>query len=99
MTIIAPSTRDIIEAGEELGIQLTESDAAEYIEAMAGLLEGYQVVDSMSDYLPAVKYSRKPGYRPEGDENKLNAWYYKTSIKGAARGKLAGKRIAIKDNV
>jgi amidase len=99
MTVITPSTRDIIDAGEELGIQLSESDAAEYIEAMTGLLEGYRVVDSMPDYLPAVKYPRKPGYRPEGDENKHNAWYYKTSIKGAARGKLAGKRIAIKDNV
>jgi hypothetical protein len=30
---------------------------------------------------------------------KLNAWYQKCSIKGASTGILAGKRIAIKDNV
>jgi amidase len=46
-----------------------------------------------------VKYPRTPGYRPEGEENKYNAWYVKTTIKGAPSGKLAGKTIAIKDNV
>ena len=45
----------------------------------------------MPDYVPAVKYPRTPGYRPEGEENKYNAWYVKTEIKGAPSGKLAGK--------
>src|SRR5437016_9130860 len=53
----------------------------------------------MPDYVPAVKYPRTPGYRPEGEENKYNAWYVKTTIKGAPSGKLAGKTIALKDNV
>ena len=99
MTIVAPSARDIIEAGEALGITIHERDAAEYLECLAPLVEGYRLVDSLPDYLPAVKYPRSPGYQPEGEENKYNAWYYKTSIKGAKRGKLAGKRVAIKDNV
>ena len=46
-----------------------------------------------------MKYPRTPGYRPEGEENKYNAWYVKTTIKGAPSGKLAGKTIALKDNV
>ena len=32
-------------------------------------------------------------------ENKLGAWYVKTSIKGKPGGKLAGRRVALKDNV
>ncbi len=48
---------------------------------------------------PAVTYPRTPGYRPEGEENKYNAWYVKTTIKGAPSGKLAGKTVALKDNV
>jgi len=99
MTVVAPSTRDIIEAGEALGIIVNERDAAEYLECIAPLVDGYRLVDSLPDCLPAVTYPRSPGYQPEGEENKYNAWYYKTSIKGAKRGKLAGKRIAIKDNV
>src|SRR5207237_1884210 len=44
-------------------------------------------------------YPRTHGYRPEGPENKYNAWYYKSEVQGAASGKLRGKRIALKDNV
>lgn len=99
MTIVAPTARDIIEAGEALGITVSEPDAAEYLELVAGLVDGYRIVDSLPDYLPEVKYPRSPGYRPEGEENRYNAWSYKTSIKGSRRGKLAGKRIVIKDNV
>src|SRR5258708_12334359 len=56
-------------------------------------------VDAMADYVPAVKYPRTPGYRQEGEENKYNAWYVKTEIKGAPSGELAGKTIALKDNI
>ena len=47
----------------------------------------------------AVKYPRTPGYRPTGDENKHNAWYVKTTVEGAARGKLKGKTVVLKDNI
>ncbi len=53
----------------------------------------------MPQALPPVKYPRTPGYRPTGEENRLGAWYVKTTIEGAAEGKLKGKRVAIKDNV
>jgi hypothetical protein len=46
-----------------------------------------------------VKYPRTPGHFPLPAENPRNAWYVKTAIKGAPTGKLAGKRVAIKDNV
>jgi len=36
---------------------------------------------------------------PEGAENKLNAWYYKSTVQGAPAGKLKGKTIVLKDNV
>ena len=53
----------------------------------------------MPDELPAVKYPRGPGHRPSANENKLGAWYVKTSIKGKPGGKLAGRRVALKDNI
>ncbi|MGI9304091.1 MAG: amidase family protein, partial [Gammaproteobacteria bacterium] len=85
--------------GRQLGITLSDEEAAENFECMAPLIAGYNTVDSMPDNLPPVKYPRTPGYRPDGEENKYNAWYVKTAIKGAPEGKLAGKRIAIKDNI
>ena len=89
MTIRAPSAAQLIKAGADLGLDLSEQDVAEYLECMAPLLDGYRVVDSLPDNLPPVTYPRGPGYFPEGDENKYNAWYYKAQIKGASGGKLA----------
>ena len=33
------------------------------------------------------------------EENKYQAWYWKTNIKGSGKGVLAGKTVAIKDNI
>ena len=56
-------------------------------------------LDQFAEPTLPVKYQRDPGYRPPAAENRLNAWYWKCSIKGAQSGPLAGKKIAIKDNV
>src|SRR5207253_8792187 len=68
-------------------------------ETMGGTVAAYHAIEAMADPMPPVKYPRTPGYRPEGPENKYNAWYYKSEVQGAASGKLRGKRIALKDNV
>ena len=99
MTITRPTREQLRELAVDMGMHLSDDD----IEAYAGLVDGamraYDVVDRMPDYLPEVKYPRTPGYRPEGEENKYGAWYVKTSIKGRKGGKLAGKRIVLKDTV
>jgi amidase len=48
---------------------------------------------------PKVKYERNPGYFPRSEENKFGAWSWRCSIKGSGSGLLAGKRVALKDNV
>jgi amidase len=78
---------------------MSEADLKSYDALMQGNYAAYDLVEAMPDYLPEVKYPRTPGYRPEGEENKYNAWYIKTTVKGAASGKLAGKTIALKDNI
>jgi len=61
--------------------------------------EVYDVVDRLPDELPPVRYPRTPGYEPRAEENPHNAWYVRTTIEGAPDGPLAGRRVAIKDNV
>src|SRR5262249_13276983 len=70
---------------------------------VAGLLKGvaasYDRVDAMVEPKPEVKYARTTGAQPAAKDNRYNAWAWKSTIKGAARGVLAGKTIAVKDNV
>lgn len=86
-------------AADTVGLSLTDADVTSYIGLMQGFLDAYNVVDALPDHLPAVRYPRTPGRFPTAQENPRNAWYVKTSIQGAPSGKLAGKKIALKDNI
>lgn len=99
MTVRLPTSEQLQETAKDLGLSLTDADVASFLDLMTGTIDAYNVVDSMPDNLPRVRYPRTPGYRPEGDENAHNAWYVKTTIAGAASGALSGKRIVVKDNV
>ena len=99
MTVKRPTAEQLRTIAAELGMSISEVDIASYLSLMQPNFAAYDAVAAMPDYLPTVKYPRTPGYRPEGDENKYNAWYVKTTIKGASAGKLAGKKVVLKDNV
>ncbi len=99
MSFKLPTTRQLQEYGEELGMDLTPSYAEEIREYIQPFIDAFNLVGTLPDHMPVVKYPRTPGYRPEGEENRYGAWYVKTIIKGAKRGKLVGKTIAIKDTI
>src|SRR5262252_2418351 len=94
-----PTPTELRGVAAALGLHLTDDDVASYLELMTGAIDVYNVLAEMPQHLPAVKYPRTPGYFPAGEDNPNNAWYVKTTIKGAASGKLTGKTVAIKDNV
>src|SRR6202171_3590355 len=79
---------------EDLGMHMGEEELKSYDTLMQGNYAAYDLVDAMPDYVPAGTCPRTPGYSTEGEENKHNAWYVKTTIKGEPGGKLAGKTIA-----
>src|SRR4051812_25573906 len=99
MAVRRPNLQQLRSVAEDLGMHMGDEELQSYHELLQPNFAAYEAVDAMADYLPAVKYPRTPGYRPEGEENKHNAWYVKTTIKGAPSGKLAGKTIALKDNI
>ena len=53
---------------------------------MQGSVDAYNAVAAMPDEVPIVKYPRTPGYRPGPEENPRNAWYRKSTVKGASTG-------------
>src|ERR1700694_5238724 len=99
MAVRRPTLDQLRSVAEDLGMHMGDEELKSYDALMQGNYAAYDIVDAMADYVPAVTYPRTPGYRPEGDENKYNAWYFKSTVKGAPSGKLAGKTVALKDNV
>ena len=63
------------------------------------ILDSYARLDQLTAPSLPVNYPRSTGYRPQPEDNPLGAWYWRCEINGAAEGILAGKTVAIKDNV
>ncbi len=99
MTVQRPTLSQMKAIVAELGMNMSDERVQEFLDVMQGTLDAYDVVDALPDYLPPVIYPRTSGYRPTPDENPMNAWYVKTEIKGAPRGPLLGRTVALKDNV
>ena len=99
MAVKRPSSSELQSVALSLGIHLDDAKAEAYRRLLQPNFDAYDAVDEMKDFVPAVKYTRGKSHFPTGDENAYGAWYVKATIKGAAGGKLAGKTVAIKDNV
>src|SRR5512134_4016444 len=94
---VSPPTPDQLKSiADAMGLALTPSDLESFAALMKPSIDGYNVVDSLPDNLPAVKYPRTPGVRPQPEENTRNAWYVKTRVEGASTGKLKGKTVVLK---
>lgn len=99
MSVQTPTKGQLREIGGDLGFDMTEEEVEVYQSEFAGVRFVYDRLDRLPDYLPPVKYPRTPGHRPSGAENPYGAWYVKTEVKGASRGKLKGKRVVLKDTI
>ena len=99
MAINRPTHQQLADIVASLGMNMDDAEIGFYLENMQGVFDRYDIIDQMPDDIPQVRYPRTPGYRPQPKDNPNNAWYWKSEIKGAESGKLAGKTVAIKDNV
>lgn len=99
MAVKAPSLERLSQIAMEYGLDLTDADLESFRNLMAPILASYARLDELPEPALPVHYGRRPGYRPGPEDNPLNAWYWRTSIKGAGEGLLQGKRVVIKDNV
>jgi amidase len=99
MPLRRPTAAQIQALGNTLGMSLTAGESEAFVRMLEGTFDAYDQVDAMPDHLPEVTYPRAPGRRPAAADNPHNAWAIRTSIKGAATGPLAGRTVAIKDNI
>jgi amidase len=93
----SPETLDRIAAG--YGFEL-KPDRAETFKALVdATLASYARLDELDEPPVPVRYARPAGHRPEPREDPLGAWYWKSEIRGAESGPLAGRTVAVKDNI
>src|SRR5438309_10040140 len=94
-----PPLPELERIAKSYNLDLNREDLTSFRNLMDGVLASYRRLDQFAEPTLAVKYPRNTGFRPPASDNRLNAWYWRCSIKGATSGPLAGKKIAIKDNV
>src|SRR5712691_3638554 len=99
VSVVLPTPKQLRAVAEQCGLSLTDADVESFRGLMQGSVDAHNLVGAMPDEVPPVKYPRTPGYRPSPEENPRNAWYRKSTVKGAASGKLKGKTVALKDNI
>jgi amidase len=99
MPVRLPTTEQLMEIAASFGMGLDRQEASSFRGLMAGSITSYNRLDQLPEPKLPVKYPRTPGYRPGPEENRFNAWYWKTNIAGSSNGILAGKRVAVKDNI
>src|SRR2546428_10134143 len=98
MPVTRPTVAQVRALADDLGFTLSDADAQSFLGLMAGTFAAYDAVAAMPDHVPAVKYPRTPRYRPEGAENRYNAGYVRTTVKGTQTGKLPGRTTVLQHN-
>jgi amidase len=98
MPITPPTTDDIARIGRHYGLSLGEPDLASFGALAGALLASYDEVERLYEATLPEPPARS-WQRPTAEENELGAWYVTTEITSRQDGPLAGRRVAVKDNI
>jgi amidase len=98
MHVPDPSLEDLHELAAAFHIALTDAEASQYLAPVLGSIEGYAALDELDAPSAPPAYPRDGGRPPEPDENPVNGWAWRCSIRGRPDGPLADRTAAIKDN-
>ena len=101
MPVQRPTSNELEAAAETWQLSLASDDMTQLQDALETIFRTYERVERLA---PPPQPSRPRQYRVNGRrppqrENPLNAWQWKGDINGAESGRLAGKTVAIKDNI
>ncbi len=94
-----PTVERVATIARGFSLELTEDDARSFQGLIAGMMPLYGRLETLPEEILPVNFPRSAGWRPTGEDNPLNAWYWRCEIKGAPEGVLAGKSVAVKDNI
>ncbi len=100
MALRIPTADDIMELAEANYFELSEEELADFQDIIRGMFGAYELLEGTPSPSEPLKYpNRDPGYRPSRQDDPFNAIVRRCTLKGAPSGKLAGKRIGLKNNI
>ena len=98
--IQAPSVGDLEEMARLDGIVLREGEAEDLHGTVTALVEAAARAETRPGIPPVLRPGRRdPGGRPSAEEDPYNAFVRRCHVEGAADGPLAGRTVAVKDNI
>ena len=100
MALRLPTARDLQKLAKANHFRLSEEELESFQALIPGMFESYETLDQMPLPREPLKYrDRDSGIRPTPQEDPFNAIVRRCTLKGAASGKLTGKRVGLKNNV
>ena len=100
MTIRRPTPQDVQRLAEANNIELTDAEMSAFEELIPGLFDSFDDLIQLPEQRPPLRYpNRDAGSRPSPEDDPYNAILRRCYIRGAAGGRLAGKRIGLKNNI
>lgn len=98
MQVPVPSLSDLQDLAREFHIELSQSEAEEYLPHVVSSLDGYATLENLGEEPLQPSYPRDGGRAPDPGDNPGNGWAWRCSIKGRPEGPLAGRTVGVKDN-
>ena len=99
MAVRPPDESDLAAVGERYGLGLNDADVASFAPFATGLLGSWTAVEELYARTAPAPRTDRPWSRPDDADNPLGAWYVTTEIQESSDGPLAGRTVAIKDNI
>lgn len=98
MALTPPTNEDLAEIASRYRLGLGPGDIEQFREIIADAVASYDAVERMYE-ASRPEAPDRPYRWPDAAENELGAWYVTTELRTSADGPLAGRRVAVKDNI
>ena len=100
MAIPQPTPDELRRIAQANNFDISETELSGFQQIIPGLFDAYETLDQLPEPKEPLKYpDRDAGVRPSRQEDPYNAILRKCRLPGASGGKLAGKRIGLKNNI
>src|SRR5215208_4026033 len=99
MAVQRPTPDDLTAIARQFHFGISQERMPAFEALVEGFLAPYDRLDELEEPKRQPRWPRDGGAAPRPEENRFGAWAWQVRIEGAADGPLAGRTVAIKDNV